>query len=52
MRIGPLIALRCLWLISLGHDLGKHGETRTNVNAWYTFLSLLLNGGLIIWAIV
>ena len=52
MRIGPLIALAVISCISLGIGIEKHGKAKGKENAWITFLTWLLQWGLILWAIL
>ena len=52
MRIVPLAILAVMYLWSFGYECGRHGEPRgTKYNGWTAFISLILQSGLIWWAI-
>ena len=51
-RLIPLIILGVLSCINFGIILAKHGEERTNYNAWIGLLDLILTWGLLLWMIL
>lgn len=52
-RIAPIIILIVLSALSLGLVMAKHGTPKEEkYNVWVTLVSLIVNWGLILWAIL
>jgi len=51
-RLTPILILFGISIMGLGMSIVTHGDVRSNEDAWITILSVLINWGLLLWAIL